>query len=114
MSCFVLSYCPEEVSLCSLGYPGTLLVDQTSLNLRNPLACLLSAGAGIKGVCHHHHPSKLIFQMCGHRLGVPLWKLWKLEESILAGSRSLPWGEKPPHRDTPHDSRIPRFKWFVV
>jgi hypothetical protein len=42
----------DRVSLCSPGCPGTHSVDQAGLKLRNPPACLLSAG--IKGVCHHH------------------------------------------------------------
>lgn len=43
--------CQDRVSLCSLGYPGTISVDQAGPKLTK-LACLCLASAGIKGVHH--------------------------------------------------------------
>ena len=50
----------DRVSLCSSGCPGTHLVDQAGLKLRNLPASVCLPSAGIKGV--HHHARQLVLQ----------------------------------------------------
>jgi hypothetical protein len=52
---FVCLFVRDEVSLCSLGWPGTPSADQADLILRDPPVSAFSS-AGIKGVHHHLQP----------------------------------------------------------
>jgi hypothetical protein len=49
----------RQVSLCSLGGPGTHSVDQAGLELRDP-SDSASGVLGLKGVCHHRTQATLL------------------------------------------------------